>query len=122
MIMNRRKLLGGLGLLIAAPAIVKASSLMPVKAYAETAEMPIFTAGPFEPGTDGWIEVGYVSTTGLKRTCIVPCDGKGFTFALPVDTQSIRWLAAHQTPRFSNDGWAVFDHIRSHAGQPVVLR
>lgn len=32
--LSRRKLLGGLGLLIAAPAIVKASSLMPVKAYA----------------------------------------------------------------------------------------
>ena len=30
---TRRKLIGGLGLLIAAPAIVRASSRMPVKAY-----------------------------------------------------------------------------------------
>jgi hypothetical protein len=33
--MNRRKLIGGLGLLIAAPAIVKASNIMKVKAWAE---------------------------------------------------------------------------------------
>lgn len=31
LILNRRKLIGGLGLLIAAPAVVRASSLMPVK-------------------------------------------------------------------------------------------
>jgi len=35
MILNRRKLIGGGALLIAAPAIVKASSLMPVKVYSE---------------------------------------------------------------------------------------
>lgn len=33
MILSRRKLIGGLGLLIASPAIVRASSLMPVKAW-----------------------------------------------------------------------------------------
>jgi hypothetical protein len=32
--MNRRKLIGGLGLLVAAPAIVKVSNIMPVKAWA----------------------------------------------------------------------------------------
>lgn len=31
--MNRRKLIGGLGLLVAAPAIVKVSNIMPVKAW-----------------------------------------------------------------------------------------
>lgn len=31
--LTRRKLIGGIGLLFAAPAIVKASSLMPVKMY-----------------------------------------------------------------------------------------
>lgn len=33
--MNRRKLIGGLGLLIAAPAIVKAANIMRVKAWDE---------------------------------------------------------------------------------------
>jgi hypothetical protein len=33
MILNRRKLIGGIGLVFAAPAIVRVSSLMPVKAY-----------------------------------------------------------------------------------------
>jgi hypothetical protein len=31
--MNRRKLIGGLGLLVAAPAIVKISNIMPVKVW-----------------------------------------------------------------------------------------
>ena len=31
--MNRRKLIGGIGLLVAAPAIVKISNIMPVKAW-----------------------------------------------------------------------------------------
>jgi hypothetical protein len=34
--MNRRKLIGGLGLLVAAPAIVKVSNIMPVKAWDDT--------------------------------------------------------------------------------------
>lgn len=38
---SRRKLIGGLGLLIAAPAIVRASSLMPVKALPEAIWMQI---------------------------------------------------------------------------------
>jgi hypothetical protein len=33
---NRRKLIGGLGLLVAAPAIVKVSNIMPVKAWADS--------------------------------------------------------------------------------------
>ena len=37
---TRRKLIGGIGLLFAAPAIVKASSLMPVKVY----KAPMFIA------------------------------------------------------------------------------
>lgn len=34
MILSRRKLIGGIGLVFAAPAIVRASSLMPVKSLA----------------------------------------------------------------------------------------
>lgn len=35
MIINRRKLIGGIGLLIAAPAIVRIENIMPVKAWAD---------------------------------------------------------------------------------------
>lgn len=38
---TRRKILGGLGLLFCAPAIVKASSLMPMKALAHLEGMPV---------------------------------------------------------------------------------
>lgn len=43
MILTRRKLIGGVGLLVAAPAIVRASSLMPVKALAHLEGMPVIT-------------------------------------------------------------------------------
>lgn len=39
--LSRRKLIGGLGLLIAAPAIVRASSLMSVKAFDDIAWLHI---------------------------------------------------------------------------------
>ena len=38
--LSRRKLIGGLGLLIAAPAVVRVASLMPVKALPEDWPMP----------------------------------------------------------------------------------
>lgn len=44
MILTRRKLIGGLGLLVAAPAIVRAESLMKVRAYPETIEVPFVTS------------------------------------------------------------------------------
>lgn len=39
MILTRRKLIGGLGLLVAAPAIVRASSIMPVKVMTREEQM-----------------------------------------------------------------------------------
>lgn len=65
MILSRRKLIGGIGLLVAAPAIVRASSLMPVKVYQPEFELVIsmqagginyLRGGIFMP--DGTIKVG----------------------------------------------------------------
>jgi hypothetical protein len=42
--LTRRKLIGGLGLLIAAPAIVRMSSLMPVKRYVVPFSIPLTAA------------------------------------------------------------------------------
>ena len=114
--LSRRKLLGGLGLLIAAPAIVKASSLMPVKAYVEEAAMPEFTAGPFDLEAAQWAEVGYISATGLKRACLVPIIDNSMT--MPVEVSQVRWIRARLTPAFTpQEEWSF-----PHAGQPVVLR
>lgn len=93
--LSRRKLLGGLGLLIAAPAIVKASSLMPVKAYAE--ETPIGLA-------DGTY-VRYNEATGLYTK---------FTW-VPLSKCNY-WHDADGKFRYA----MAAEPIR--AGQPVVLR
>lgn len=44
---SRRKLLGGLGLLIAAPAIVRVASIMPVKAWEEAEFFPNYFSDDF---------------------------------------------------------------------------
>lgn len=44
---SRRGLIKGLGLLLAAPAIVRVSSLMPVRAYAEEIETVYLPAGTY---------------------------------------------------------------------------
>lgn len=50
--LSRRKLLGGLGLLIAAPAIVRVASLMPVKALPEVYEFRQVALGFSITGTE----------------------------------------------------------------------
>lgn len=49
MLINRRKLIGGLGLLIAAPAIVRVSSIMPVKVWAAPRPMYQFASHHWQP-------------------------------------------------------------------------
>lgn len=53
MTLSRRSLITGLASFLAAPAIVRASSIMPVKAWAE----PIFSVGQWEGIT--WIDEIY---------------------------------------------------------------
>lgn len=59
MILNRRKFFIGAGALIAAPAIVRASSLMPVKAIVEQpGVVQRFAGGLYWYGGMLWVEKG----------------------------------------------------------------
>ncbi len=51
MTLTRRKLIGGIGLLVAAPAIVRASSLMPVKSLAHLEGANVTMLSGYEPVT-----------------------------------------------------------------------
>lgn len=56
MILSRRSLLTGFTALLAAPAIVRASSLMPVKAFAEEGFVPYM--GPVQFDRVLWVAAG----------------------------------------------------------------
>ncbi|WP_341702608.1 hypothetical protein [Ferrovibrio sp.] len=57
---TRRRLIGGIGLLFAAPAIVKVSSLMPVKVVEEASEPLVMTAIDHSYGDDRTVMVTYL--------------------------------------------------------------
>lgn len=61
MILNRRKLIGGIGLVFAAPAIVKASSLMKVRVVPLTFEFV------WNPGGISYIRNGAILADGSLR-------------------------------------------------------
>ncbi len=77
MILTRRKLIGGMGLLFAAPAIVRASSLMPVKvpALAEwTGVFPRFVVPELEPSV--WlVQWGPSTVTQYYGADLIPALG-----------------------------------------------
>lgn len=107
--LSRRKLLTGLGLLIAAPALVKASSLMPVKAYKEEPLYPgiRFQTWPFNENHPS-VEVGYAEgSQGTSRTKLRPLS---------------YWQ--NEVRRYERMGYPIYwQPIEPlHADQPVVLR
>lgn len=98
---NRRKLIGGLGLLIAAPAIVKASNIMKVKAWAENpcAEVLVGIHGyHYCPGhaykVGDLIVMYHNPTTGIRYAdlqVITFVDDKGFVSHRPPKPED-KWI------------------------------
>lgn len=110
--LSRRKLLGGLGLLIAAPAIVKASSLMPVKAYAARAAERLYVGDlvTLEVSRDGLTWVRATADTPIDQfigvvTCFTPHG---------IETRGLR--------SFADPEPYVLANFRVGPRQPVVLR
>lgn len=71
MSMNRRSFISGLALLVASPAIVRASSLMPVKAFVEPTPPRFFGFGvgdliEFDKGR--FYRITHIARSGLVRT------------------------------------------------------
>lgn len=64
MIISRRKLIGGVGLLIAAPAIVRAESLMRIKEYKPTFDLYV----SMWPGGLSYLRGGIIAPDGTIRT------------------------------------------------------
>lgn len=96
--LSRRKLLGGLGLLIAAPAIVKASSLMPVKAYADGGPMELTEADVY----------GLLKEILRTRQKYV--------------SDNVVWLHPDEYRSMQDSITVALAAQDLHAGQPVVLR
>ena len=118
--LSRRKLLGGLGLLIAAPAIVKASSLMPVKAYAGDGIELQSIAHP--PDVDYFMDTRgglwtYDLPTGLWSKLGYEPPELEYSVRLFHDT----YPSAKETDAMLG-GSALYAIEPLRAGQPVVLR
>jgi hypothetical protein len=120
--LSRRKLLGGLGLLIAAPAIVKASSLMPVKAYAAVPEVEYWAQGiryqtwPYgrSPRPEEWVQ----GTMETHKNRVKPMEHwMNELRRIQTVHPSVYWEPIGKT-----EFVCAIAAEPLHAGQPVVLR